>query len=94
MSAAIVGALAGADLVKFARTGRIPPGELRHTAFAAATLLAALGLTGQHTLRTLELARRIEHARSARRLDATPTAFPIAVRASGPPVIRTVRRAS
>jgi hypothetical protein len=65
MSAAIAGALVGVDLVRLVTTGRIPPGELRHTAFAAATLLAALGLTGRHTLRTLELARRIEHARVA-----------------------------
>lgn len=86
MSAAIVGALVGSDLVKLATTGRIPPSELRHTAFAAATLLAALGLTSRHTLRTLELARRIEHARSAGHLDARPAAFPVAVRANGAPV--------
>ena len=64
MSAAIAGALLGADIVRLVRTGRLPPGELRHTAFAGATLLAALGLTSRHTLRTLELARRIERARS------------------------------
>jgi hypothetical protein len=66
MSAAIAGAIAGADLARLVTTGRIPSGELRHTAFAAAALLAALGLASQHTLRTLELARRIERARLAR----------------------------
>lgn len=62
-SAAIAGAMLSADLVRMVRTGRIPTSELRHAAFAAATLLAALGLTSRHTFRTLELARRVERAR-------------------------------
>lgn len=72
MSAAIAGAVLGADIARLVRTGRLPPGELRHTAFAAATLLAALGLTSRQTLRTLELARRIEHARSMNAPGAEP----------------------
>ncbi|HEY8474995.1 MAG TPA: hypothetical protein VIL37_20555 [Natronosporangium sp.] len=64
MSAAIVGALVANDLVRLATTGRLPAGELRHTAFAAAAVLTALGLTGRYTQRTLELARRIEFARA------------------------------
>lgn len=74
MSAAIAGALFGGDLVKLVTTGRIPPGELRHTAFAAAALLAALGLTSQRTLRTLDLARRIERARLTGRIETMPAA--------------------
>lgn len=71
-SASIAGVLFGRDIVRLVTTGRIPPGELRHSALAAATLLAALGLTGRHTLRTLDLARRIEHARAARGPGAGP----------------------
>jgi hypothetical protein len=83
MSAAIAGGLIGVDLVKLAKNGRIPPGELRQSALAVATLLAAIGLTSRHTLRTLQLARRIEHARSA--LD---TAVPVTIGANGTPVRR------
>lgn len=73
MSAAIAGGLIAADVVRLVTTGRLPAGELRHTAFAAATLLTALGLSSRHTLRTLELARQIEYARmSGARLDGSP----------------------
>lgn len=87
MSAAIAGAVIGVDVVRLLRTGRLPPGELRHTAFAAATLLAALGLTGRYTLRTLELARRIERARSASGHGAGAEGIPAPVK---PAVVRRV----
>lgn len=73
VSGGIAGAVIGADLVRLANGGRIPPDRLRGTALAAAAMLAAVGLSNRHTRLTLELARRIERARST---SAAPAAIP------------------
>lgn len=64
ISGGIASAIIGTDLARLARTGRAEPSWLRETALAAATLLAAVGLSTRHTRLTLDLARRIERARS------------------------------
>lgn len=65
LSGGIASAVIGADLARLAKAGRAAPGWFRETALAAATLLAAVGLSTRHTQLTLDLARRIERARSA-----------------------------
>jgi uncharacterized membrane protein len=83
ISGAIAGALLGSDIVRLVSAGRLPSGELRSAAFAAAALLGAVGLSGRHTRQTLELARRLERARNARAtgvLDGRVVTFPTAVR--------------
>jgi len=75
----IAGALLTRDLARLVATGRIPSGELRHAALTAAGVLFAVGLSSRQTHRTLDLARRLERARTMRSRDATVVPLPTAL---------------
>jgi len=76
----IAGALLTRDLTRVLITGRVSPGDLRHAALTAAGVLFAVGLSSRQTHRTLELARRLERARTMRTNDATVVRLPTALR--------------
>lgn len=76
----IAGALLTRDLARLVVTGRIPPGDLRYVAMTAAGVLFAVGLSSRQTHRTLDLARRLERARTMRSRDATVVPLPTALR--------------